>query len=707
MSYLSSYGSGYSSYSSGSSYRPSRSSYSSYSSSSYEPYSWRKTSASAYTSRTYDFGTSSFLSKSYGSSDHYSRKYDEYSWKAKDLLTDNPENNEVDVQLRESTREKYEFESVTESEDKEELVKAEESKSEDYSRKDSSKDYSRGGYSRYSREENTRGQIDLPKEKNDLLKNDLLKDKDNSRDKDSKADDTRDDSNDIFKRYYTKDYSRDNDDDTSDDSVLKGLYNKDYYKKYVGREKLPREDAKKHSLNDKLNEEDEKSSNSSGHDINMNYSNDKENKIFKRKDNDTSSLIKIDRKKIALPEKKIFDFEDDDVFIKSPTSKDDSNQPIKSTDRYPSIKPKPDNSVKKLENHSTEKPKSKSGSDVTDSGPLRMHRQGVAKFISAIPDQQRYVSSVNFLPDRIELRFIGVPYKQKEMKRCRSITDLYEITVKPEQDGKQKKRIHPWEETVQCKKQDMSYSYDSENEILYYTKSKHEHTKEMYISQYTHHFDTDEPRTHIAGWKCDFEPNGIPHQKSRMCVVRSPVVSGSRRRVPRPKSAPPQLFARPVSPEELIRSQKVDVVERGYNTLPLKGKQEDDFFFQTSIDESPTEDVSSIGYAPSDDTSDSSAFFFNDPRFHSRYENQYKDPDFGFNRPKLIRLSADFPGIRNLEKMRRKRQSMGSCSSGGSRSSVGQSPSPRNGEYGFFIAMTSGDPRKPQTKRQQRHSHYY
>ena len=65
--------------------------------------------------------------------------------------------------------------------------------------------------------------------------------------------------------------------------------------------------------------------------------------------------------------------------------------------------------------------------------------------------------------------------------------------------------------------------------------------KEMYISQYTHHFDSNEPRSHIAGWKVDIEPNNIPHRRSRMCVLNNPMISGSRKRPEHPKSAPPTL----------------------------------------------------------------------------------------------------------------------------------------------------------------------
>lgn len=681
--------SSYSSYSSTSSYRSGRSSLSSYNSSSYEPYSWRKTSA--YTPKTYDFGS---LTGSYGSGDsHYSSKYNEYSWTAKDLLTDNPENKEVDVQLKESIKEKVEVstEKLENADTKDGLDKDKSIDSlisKDVKKKYDYTSYLKESYTKDFSKETAKEDKDAGKKQDhsSYLTKSYTKDFSNDT---TKKDNSRDNSNDIFKKYYTNDYSRDNEGSTRKDSSeeFKGLYNKDYYTKYYGS-KLSREDEdkKKSLLKDVIGEKDEKKDKfeTTSLDINQNYVKDKKNVPH-------------------VTEKKVFNFEDDDVFVKPK-----EETPVKSGihDLFKAIDEKPTNKSKKTEKNTTtikQKPiepvkkveKKEKLKKVTNTGPLRMHQQGIVKFISAIPDQRRYVSSVNFLPDRIELRFVGVP-EQKKMKRCRSITDLYEITVEPDQDKNNNDKIHPWEETVKCRKQDMSYSYDSENEILYYSKPRHEHTKEMYISQYTHHFDKGEPRTHIAGWKCDVEPNGIPHNKSRMCVVRSPVVSESSKRLPRPKSAPPQLVASPEPVEEPVRSVKVDVAERGYYTIPRRVARQEDY-------DSVTEEVSSIGYAPSDDTSDSSAFYS-----QSHNDRKLKDPDFGYNKPRLIRLSAEFPGLRNLEKMKRKRQSMGSYSSAGSLSSVGQSPSPRKGDYGFFVALTSdhNDPRKVQPKRQHRHSHY-
>ncbi|KAK3738705.1 hypothetical protein QZH41_006251 [Actinostola sp. cb2023] len=775
---------------------------------------------SSYDTGTYDFGTSSFLSKSYGSSsDAYSRKYEEYSWKAKDLLTDNPFNPELEINLRDPVKEKYELISENDSLKEEESVGTD-NKSEGYSSKDdSNKDYSSKKYTidEDSTKDNTREDdssdlsINRYSRKDYSLDNYSKRDykdyssKNNTGDEDSTKDNTReDDSSDLsINRYSRKDYSLDNyskrdykdyssknntgDEDSTKDNTrvddLSDLSISGYSKKDYSRDNYTKKDYTDYSSSKLLKEED--GDDSSGDilikgysrkassrkdysskfnddisnkddtkDINMNYLyNDKTTKKESSLYDVDPSMKKISlydggthaadsEKNTSVLEKNVYNFEeDDDVFVQPENEKplcteketifDDaekqpSTKPQEKTvsdetpssvtrDTYSRSKTKEFDSTysikrdtvtainKELEHNRFEKSKENKSRHVIGLGPLRMHRQIITKYISAVPDENRYISSVNFLPDRIELRFCGVPARETKMKRCRSITDLYEITVRPQQQQQQKPRQprQPWEETIECKQQDVAFCYDSENEILHYNKPKHEHTKEMYITQYTHHFDPDEPRTHIAGWKVGVEPNGIPHEKSRMCVVRSPVVSDSRRRVPRPKSAPPQLFGY-ASPD--IQSQKVDVVERGNYTLPLRGNQGKEYFFQSSMDDSPTEDASSVGYEPSDDTSDSSAFFFNDPRFQSRYhyENQHKDPNFSFSKPRLIRLSAEFPGVRNLEKIRQKRQSMGSASSGGS--CVGIS-SPRNGEYGFFVALTSGNPRKPQSRRQNRYSY--
>lgn len=325
----------------------------------------------------------------------------------------------------------------------------------------------------------------------------------------------------------------------------------------------------------------------------------------------------------------------------------------------------------------------------SDSGPVSSNRPTIQKFISVVPEENRYITSVNYLPERIELRLCGTTPKDKKAKKWRSIPDLYNITLKPQQSD---------EEQISCEEETMAFAYDSSNEFLNYSLPKHEHMKEMYVTQYTHHFDPEEPRSHIAGWKVDVEPNGIPHERSRMCVLKHPVVSGpNKHRPPRPKSAPPIFSYRPESPEEPIRSQQVDVVNRGYYTSPRSSRPSDSVFYNGFEDST---DASSLGYAPSDDTSDSSAFLA-DPRSPTN-----KDTNFSYSKPRLIRLSAEFPGVRNLEKMRRKRQSMGSATSPRPRSSLGHSPSPRDGEYGFFVALTSGDSPKVQSKSGRSYSHY-
>ncbi|XP_032221580.2 uncharacterized protein LOC5520623 [Nematostella vectensis] len=301
------------------------------------------------------------------------------------------------------------------------------------------------------------------------------------------------------------------------------------------------------------------------------------------------------------------------------------------------------------------------------------HKLGYTKFVSVIPEENRYVSAVNYLPERIELRLCGARYSPK---KCYSIPDLYNIVLKP---------LPRVEENVNVQTQSLDYAFDDKEGILRYRPPKHDHLKEMYVTQYTHNFDSEEPKSHIAGWKVDVEPNGIPHERSRMCVMKSPVVSKSRSRPKRPKSAPPKLYQFDFDDEDVRPTQRVDVAE-SLSSFPRGGD----------------DDASSIGYAPSDDTSDSSAAYFGSfPRHH--------EAKFGYSRPKLIRLSGDFPGIRNLEKMRRKKQSMGSTSSGagidstssfrsGSRSlsSLPESRSltslPRTtteGDYGFSFALTS------------------
>lgn len=223
----------------------------------------------------------------------------------------------------------------------------------------------------------------------------------------------------------------------------------------------------------------------------------------------------------------------------------------------------------------------------------------------------------------------------------------------------------------------------------------------MYYSQYTHHFDPNEPRSHIAGWKVDIEPNNIPHRRSRMCVLNNPMISGSRKRPERPKSAPPTLAYEFDVFTENIEDDRLScaTLPNFHHGFPESTRSTDDLATRLQdliVDASPPEyinDDSSFGYDPSDDTSETSSAFYHDQGFYKK-----RDPaKFSYSRPKLLRLSADFPGVRNLEKMRRKRKSMGSSSTG----STSPTPSP-SGEYGFFVALTSKDQVPQQT-----HGRYY
>ena len=319
-------------------------------------------------------------------------------------------------------------------------------------------------------------------------------------------------------------------------------------------------------------------------------------------------------------------------------------------------------------------------------------RSPCKKYISVVSEGNYFIASKAPLPDRIELRMCGTAgLSQKH--RSVSIPDLYRIKMKPIPEAV--------EDTVDAVRRE-----DVQSEGLCPIHDHHSprnsDLKEMYVSQYTHHFDPTEPRSHIAGWKVDIEPNGIPHRRSRMCVLNNPVVSGSRKRPERPKSAPPTLayefdLLEQSIEDDRLSSATLPSFHRGY---PESVQSTDDLSTRLKdliVDSAPPEfiyDDSSFGYDPSDDTSETSSAFNQDP---------YKKRDpakFNYSRPRLIRLSADFPGVRNLEKMRRKRQSMGSSSTG---SMSSPSPSPRSaGEYGFFVALTSKD-QIPQ----QRHGRYY
>ena len=317
-------------------------------------------------------------------------------------------------------------------------------------------------------------------------------------------------------------------------------------------------------------------------------------------------------------------------------------------------------------------------------------RSPCKKYISVVSEGNYFIASKAPLPDRIELRMCGTS-GLVQSNRSLSIPDLYRVKMRPIPEVV--------EDTVDAVRREDVHLEGSCP--LHDHSPRNGNLKEMYVSQYTHHFDPNEPRSHIAGWKVDIEPNGIPHRRSRMCVLNNPVVSGSRKRPERPKSAPPTLayeediFVDNIE-DDRLSSATLPTFYRGYSesirsTDDLSTRLKD-LMIDAPTPEYPNDD-SSFGYDPSDDASETSSSF---------YQSTYKKRDpakFSFSRPKLLRLSADFPGVRNLEKMRRKRQSMGSSSTG-SMSSL--SPSPSTGEYGFFVALTSKE-EAPQL----RHGRYY
>ena len=275
------------------------------------------------------------------------------------------------------------------------------------------------------------------------------------------------------------------------------------------------------------------------------------------------------------------------------------------------------------------------------------------------------------LPDRIEIRLRGT--NPRLQKRWLSIPDLCRVTMHAKPAPAREKLLRSASESA-------LHHPSQETSCTHPHSHRHEHTKEMYVSQYTHHFDPDIPKSHIAGWKCDVEPYGIPHRRSRMCVLNSPMTSGGHRRGAdrRPKSAPPNLVA--TGPENEVFEEDISYLD----TLSLKSEPQrmesnrsgSNYSFP---DDKSCDDTSSIDYYPSDDASDTSSTYL----FNGRSPNSSKN--FSLSQPRLLRLSAEFPGVRNLKKMRRKRQSMGSVSTG----SQSPTPSPTNGEYGFFVAVTS------------------
>ena len=328
--------------------------------------------------------------------------------------------------------------------------------------------------------------------------------------------------------------------------------------------------------------------------------------------------------------------------------------------------------------------------DTTRNNPSETRKPKQKKYVSVIPQKSIYINPGHYLPDRIEIRLCGTT--QKRPTRWLSIPDLYRVTLHPKPSPVAEKPVSRLNESsLHC-------AHDASHDSFCLHSHRHDYMKEMYVSQYTHHFDSDAPRLHIAGWKYDVEPHGIPHRRSRMCVLNNPMVSGSRRLSDRPKSAPPNLALR----FDDIFNEEITLVD---NTLLESGPSRlesvrstgnlSDHLKDLVIDEGkpfeyPTDDTSSIGYDPSDDTSDTSSAYL--PSHKRRHSPQ----NLSLSRPRLLRLSAEFPGVRNLEKMRRKRQSMGSISTG----SQSPTPSPTNGEYGFFVAVTS-----PPRNQKQQHWH--
>ena len=314
------------------------------------------------------------------------------------------------------------------------------------------------------------------------------------------------------------------------------------------------------------------------------------------------------------------------------------------------------------------------------------------KYISVVSEGNYFIASKAPLPDRIELRMCGTTGLGQN-NRALSIPDLYRVKMKsiPEVveeqvDAVRREEVH----------QENSCPLHDDHHL-----PRSGSLKEIYVSQYTHHFDSNEPRSHIAGWKVDIEPNNIPHRRSRMCVLNNPMISGSRKRPERPKSAPPTLAYEFDVFTENIEDDRLScaTLPNFHNGFPESTRSTDDLATRLQdliVDASPPEyinDDSSFGYDPSDDTSETSSAFYHDQGSYRK-----RDPaKFSYSRPKLLRLSADFPGVRNLEKMRRKRKSMGSSSTG----STSPTPSP-SGEYGFFVALTSKDQVPQQT-----HGRYY
>ncbi|KAJ7362078.1 hypothetical protein OS493_013168 [Desmophyllum pertusum] len=235
------------------------------------------------------------------------------------------------------------------------------------------------------------------------------------------------------------------------------------------------------------------------------------------------------------------------------------------------------------------------------------------KYISVVSEGNYFIASKAPLPDRIELRGMCGTTGFGQNNRALSIPDLYRVKMKPIPEVV--------EDTVDAVRRE-----EVQLESACPLHDHHDHSprngslKEMYVSQYTHHFDPNEPRSHIAGWKVDIEPNGIPRCRSRMCVLNNPVVSGSRKRPERPKSAPPTLRAYEFDAfMENIEDDRLScaTLPNFHHGFPESTRSTDDLSSRLKdliVDAPPApeciNDDSSFGYDPSDDMSESSSAFY-------------------------------------------------------------------------------------------------
>lgn len=309
-------------------------------------------------------------------------------------------------------------------------------------------------------------------------------------------------------------------------------------------------------------------------------------------------------------------------------------------------------------------------------GPKSTHSP-CKKYISVVSEGNYFIASKAPLPDRIELRMCGTSGNLGQSKRSLSIPDLYRVKMKPIPEVV--------EETVDAvRREDVRAEGPRLIDECVYSPND----GSMKEPQYKPYFDPSAPRFRAGGWKVDMERNGIPHHRPQISTLYNPIDYEARRKPERPKSAPPTF-----PHEEDIFSDGNDDDRLSSSTLPtlhqnypesVRSNDEltsrlRELWIDPPTPEYINDDRSSIDPG-SDDTSETSSAFNSSGK---------RDPaKFSYSRPKLIRLSADFPGVRNLEKMRRKRQSMGSSSTG---SMSSPSLSPSVGEYGFFVALTSKD----------------